>query len=104
MSTPSRREKLESMLADDPSDSFLRYALAMELQKESEHDRSLELLDGLMADSPPHLPAFFMAGQQLAALEQIEKAKSVLGRGIEEAQRQGDEHAQAEMTDFLGGL
>ena len=29
----SRREQIEAMLADDPTDQFLRYSLAMELQK-----------------------------------------------------------------------
>jgi len=38
---PSRREKIEAMLVDDPGDTFLRYSLAMELDKENEHDASL---------------------------------------------------------------
>ena len=33
----SRREKIEAMLADEPGDSFLRYSLAMELDKEAAH-------------------------------------------------------------------
>ena len=37
----SRREKIEAMLADDPGDTFLRYSLAMELDKEGSHDASL---------------------------------------------------------------
>ena len=34
----TRREKIEAMLADDPRDVFLRYSLAMELDKEGAHD------------------------------------------------------------------
>ena len=62
MNTGSRREKIEAMLVDDPKDNMLRYMLAMELEKAAEHDRSLELFAGLMAESPPHVPAFLMAG------------------------------------------
>jgi len=41
----SRREKIEAMLADDPSDTFLRYSLAMELDKENEHDATTETVE-----------------------------------------------------------
>jgi hypothetical protein len=34
----SRREKIEAMLAEEPQDVFLRYSLAMELDKEGDHD------------------------------------------------------------------
>src|SRR3989304_680551 len=62
----SRREKIELMLADDPGDVFLRYSLAMELDKEGDHDASLARFAELTRDDPPYVPAFFMAGQQLA--------------------------------------
>lgn len=92
------------MLAEEPNDSFLRYSLAMELAKEGQHDRSLQLLRGLMADQPPHVPSFFMAGQQLAGLGRVEEARAVLRAGIEEARSQGDSHAAAEMSEFLASL
>lgn len=101
---PTRREKLEAMLAVDPGDSFLRYGLAMELDKESAHDRSLELLVGLTKDSPAYVPAFFMAGQQLARLNRIDEARGVLRDGIDEARKQGNAHAAGEMAEFLAGL
>ena len=48
----SRREKIEAMLADDPTDTFLRYSLAMELDKEGEHEASLAQFAGLTHDDP----------------------------------------------------
>ena len=60
----TRREKIEQMLVDDPTDTFLRYSLAMELDKEGEHESSLEKFRELSADEPPYIPAFFMAAQQ----------------------------------------
>ncbi len=100
----SRREQIESMLADDPQDTFLRYSLAMELQKESRHDESLARLGELMREEPPHVPSFFMAAQQLAGLERIDEARGVLRDGIEQARQQGDSHAAGEMSEFLAGL
>jgi hypothetical protein len=101
---PTRREKLEAMLAADPTDSFLRYGLSQELDKEGLHDRSLELLAGLTRDEPPYVPAYFMAAQQLARLSRIDEARAVLRDGIEAARKQGNSHAAGEMSEFLAGL
>jgi hypothetical protein len=101
---PTRREHLEAMLAAEPQDQFLRYSLAMELEKEAQHERSLELLRGLAADAKPYVPAFFMAGQQLARLSRIDEAREVLDAGIAAARRQGNAHAEREMSEFRAGL
>lgn len=100
----SRREKIEAMLTDDPQDTFLRYSLAMELDKESRHDESLAKLDELTHDDPPYVPAFFMAGQQLARLQRIAEARTYLREGIEAARAQNDGHAAGEMSEFLASL
>tara|TARA_Y100000385_G_scaffold216826_1_gene225838 strand:+ start:75 stop:470 length:396 start_codon:yes stop_codon:yes gene_type:complete len=100
----NRREKIEAMLKDDPTDVFLRYSFAMELRSEGEHASSLAQLDELMNEQPACVPAFFMAGQQLVDLDRIDEARTTLRSGIEEARNQGDAHAAAEMSDFLTSL
>lgn len=92
------------MLAADPGDAFLRYGLSQELDKEGLHDRSLELLAGLTRDAVPYVPAFFMAGQQLARLNRIDEARSILRDGIEAARRVNNGHAAGEMAEFLTSL
>src|SRR6266566_3613160 len=100
----SRREKLEALLADDPTDVFLCYGLALELEKEGDHERSLGRLAELQSRSPPYVPAFFMAAQQLVRLRRIDEARATLRDGIEQARTQGDTHAAGEMSEFLAGL
>ena len=92
------------MLGEQPNDPFLRYGLAMEFDKEQRHEESLTLLRGLAADSPPYVPAFFMAGQQLTRLGRVNEARAVLRDGIEEARRQNNSHAAGEMSEFLASL
>ena len=70
--TPTRRQKIEAMLVDDPADQFLRYSLALELEKEAQHDASLNHLSSLQRDAKPYVPAFFMAAQQLTRLNRLE--------------------------------
>lgn len=100
----SRREKIEAMLAEDPNDIFLRYSLAMELDKEGRNDDSLSHLVELTREDPAYIPAFFMAGQQLARLGRVNDAREVLREGIQEARQQGDAHAAGEMSEFLASL
>ena len=100
----SRREKIEAMLADQPDDTFLRYSLAMEFDKEGDHAQSLQRLRELTADEPPYVPAFFMAGQQLARLDRNDEAREILRAGIEAARAQNDTHAAGEMSEFLASL
>jgi hypothetical protein len=100
----SRREKIEAMLGDDPGDTFLRYSLAMELDKEGDHDASIAKFMELTRDNPPYVPAFFMAGQQLARLSRNDEARAVLRDGIAAARDQGDDHAVGEMSEFLATL
>jgi hypothetical protein len=102
--TMSRREKIEAMLAEDPSDTFLRYSLAMELDKEGDHDASLAKFSELTGDNPPYVPAFFMSAQQLVRISRPDDAKSILQTGIEAANTQGDHHAACEMSEFLASL
>ena len=100
----NRRQKIEAMLVDDPQDTFLRYSLAMELRSEGDHQRSLSMLGDLIQESPPCIPAFFMAAQQLVDLDRIEEARDFLRRGIDQARSQGDSHAAAEMSELLSSL
>lgn len=100
----TRREKIEAMLVDEPTDTFLRYSLAMELDKEGQNDASLDRLAELSRDNPPYVPAFFMAGQQLVRLGRVNEARAILRVGIESARIQGDAHAAGEMSEFLASL
>jgi hypothetical protein len=76
----------------------------MELEKVGEHDESLSRLRELAGETPPYVPAFFMAGQQLTRLGRIEEARTVLREGIEAARAQNNDHAAGEMAEFLADL
>lgn len=100
----TRREKIETMLAGDPDDTFLRYSLAMELDKEGDHEASLAKFAELTRDDSPYVPAFFMAAQQLARLGRVDEARPILQTGIAAATAQHDSHAAHEMNEFLASL
>jgi len=99
----SRMEQIESLLADDPSDPFLRYGLAMEYVSAGDEVTAADHLVHL-ADESRYVPAFLQAGQVLARLNRVEEACDLLRRGIAAARQQGDAHAEGEMASLLASL
>ena len=104
MNEPTRRQKIETMLASEPKDLFLRYALALEMAKEGETEQAVEKLGELQRETPPYIPAYFRAGQILADADEIDRAREALRAGVEEARVQGDYHAAGEMSELLADL
>src|SRR5262245_46836047 len=104
MPPSSRRQKFEALLVNEPGDQFLRYAIAMELEKEGEHEQRLGAFRSLMQDQVPDVPSFLMASQSLTRLGRIEEARAVLREGIEKARQQGNSHAAGEMGELLASL
>jgi len=102
--SPTRREKIEALLRDDPADAFLRYSLALEMESAGEWQACLEILETLGRGSPPYVPALQMAGQFLAARGLVEDARRALREGIEAARSQGNVHAAGEMSELLMSL
>lgn len=96
----SRRLKLEEMLATEPNDPFLHYALALEEVKE-DPQIGLRRLANMNEQFPDHVSAYFRRGQILADAGDMTAATQVLNAGIQVARRIGDDHAVAEMQGLL---
>lgn len=101
---PSRREKLEEMLAAEPNDSFLHYALANEYENEGRFEESLDYFARLRGGPSPHIPSFLRSAQVLVRLQRIDEARAVLREGIDLARAAGASHPAAEMGELLVSL
>ncbi len=101
---PTRRERIEALLQDDPHDVFLNYSLAMEYCSEGQTDEGIKRLLALAHAPQPYVPACFMAAQRLVDQDEVNQARTVLRHGIEAARAQNDHHAAAEMADYLAML
>lgn len=95
--------QIESLLADDPGDSFLRYGLAMEHVSAGDDSAAADMLTGLATDAA-YVPAFLQAGQVLSRLNRFDEACAILRQGIAAAKQQGDSHAEGEMAGLLSSL
>lgn len=101
-----RMDQIESLLADDPNDAFLRYGLAMEYCSLGDDSTAVGHLRELLALDPvkPYIPAYLMCAQALTRLGKEGEAADVLKQGIAAATRVGTPdalHARGEMEGLL---
>jgi len=95
---------LTEVLAQNPTDAFARYGLAMEYSNSGEVERALQEFGRLLATHPDYTAGYFMAAQTLAKAERTEEARKMLVDGIASAKKTGNGHAQSEMEGMLTEL
>ena len=95
---------LNEILAQNPTDAFARYGLAMEHASRGEFEAALAEFDLLLTQHPDYTAGYFMAAQTLAKAGRSDGAKSRLTEGIASARRTGNQHAQNEMQTMLDEL
>jgi thioredoxin-like negative regulator of GroEL len=100
----SRIETLESFVAEDPGDSFSRYALALELVKASrDEDAALHFKEVIARDST-YVAAYYQLGGLLAKSGQTEEARGIYRRGLDAATAAGDQRTRSEIQEALDAL
>lgn len=96
---------LEQSLAEDPTDTFLRYGLAVQCLREGDVEEGRARLLALISDHPRgQVAAYQQLGQSYAESGEVEAATAILRAGIDRARDAADEHAAAEMEQLLGSL
>ena len=94
----------KEILAQNPSDAFTRYGLAMAYASENDFGASLAEFDRLLAEHPDYTAGYFMAAQTLVKAGKGEPAKTRLREGIASARNTRNQHAQNEMQQLLDEL
>src|ERR1700730_7910985 len=122
MTGKTRKQQIQDMLADDPSDPFLHYGLAMEHISDGADEEAVRCFQELFRVAPDYVPAYLQAGQALTRLRRPAEARAprparaspplgrpaeardAFSRGIAVARKQGDQHAAEEMQGFLAAM
>jgi predicted Zn-dependent protease len=101
----SRLDKLTKLLAADPGDAFVLYAMAQEHSAAGEGMKAVEYFDRCIAADPKHAYAFYHKAKALDGLGDRAGALAAIGRGLEAAKAGGDSKAAGELSalrDELG--
>jgi predicted Zn-dependent protease len=95
---------LNEILAQDPSNAFARYGLAMEFAGRGETATAIAEFDRLLHEHPDYTAGYHMAAQTLAASGEAKRAIGYLRLGLDCAQRTGNQHAFSEMESLLAEI
>ncbi len=93
----SRIDQIRQFLQDSPNDSFLRYALAQELQKQGDVVAAKEAYLWLTDNQPSYVATYYHLGKLLIAQGEKEAALAWFNLGIEHAKAAKELHALSEL-------
>ena len=93
----SRIDQIRQFLQDSPNDSFLRYALAQELQKQGDVEAAKEAYLWLTDNQPSYVATYYHLGKLLIAQGEKEAALAWFNLGIEHAKAAKEVHALSEL-------
>lgn len=92
---------LKHFLEKDPSDSFTRFALAMEYNKAGFKQEAEQTYLELIANDPNYVGTYYHLGMIYSLTGDKEKARRVFEDGIQVATQANDNHAASELRQAL---
>ena len=100
----NRIEILKGFLNENPSDSFSRYALALEYVKLEQNEDAVREFEMVRKNDPDYVATYFQLGQLYQKIGQTHDAEQTFRKGITVASKIGDEHTRSELEAALEGL
>ncbi len=97
----NRLEQLETFLKDQPTDEFLRYAIAQEHYKIGNLDTCQSMFETLVEESPEYSATYYHLGKLYEKKGQSEEAISTYKKGIEITMKNKENHALSELKSAL---
>ena len=97
----TRRETLEEFVAQEPDDSFSRYALALELDKEGRQQEAVPQLEEVIARDSSYVAAYYHLGRLLTQTGLPDQARDIYRRGLVAANAANDQRARSEIQQAL---
>lgn len=94
----SRIDQLKAFLAEDPGDSFIRYALAKEYETIGQMYQARDAYLALKADDPEYVGLYYHLGKLYEELDDLASALATYTEGIDVAKKATDFHALSELN------
>jgi tetratricopeptide (TPR) repeat protein len=98
---PTRLEQLKQMLEQEPNDEFLQYAIVMEYIAMDEIEKAVDGLQKILQNNPNYLAAYYQLGKCYEVQTEFDKARDIYNKGIEVAQKQGQQKTLNELREAL---
>jgi Tfp pilus assembly protein PilF len=104
MEQVERMQKIRDFLRENPDDSFLNHALALEHIKLGEDAAARPLFEKIVRIDPGYIGSYYHLGRIYEREEKFNQAKDIYARGIEEAKKVSDWLTVNELRSALDAL
>jgi len=94
-----RITRLMSMLEDDPNDSFVHFAIAMEYKSNDHIEKAIEKFEELRVKDSDYVGLYYHLGKCYEELDDDVKAMGIYNTGIKIAENLNDHHAKSELLN-----
>jgi Tfp pilus assembly protein PilF len=92
-----RIEKLKEFLADNPADSFVQHALALEYIKLGNDEEACVLFEDILEREPTYVGSYYHLAKLHERNGRIEQAIRIYETGMQQCTNAGDSHAFNEL-------
>ena len=93
----NRIEKLKDFLKQDPRDSFVQHALALEYVKAGDDSQAQQLFEEILTREPGYIGSYYHLAKLLERKGDAESATKWYEKGMEQARDAGENHAYNEL-------
>ena len=100
----SRIDKIIDFLNQQPKDSFLRHALALEYIKIGEDIKARDLFIAILTDAPDYVGSYYHLAKCLEKLQETALAIEWYEKGMAAAKLAKDNHAYSELQSAYEDL
>jgi predicted Zn-dependent protease len=100
----TRLEELKKYLLDDPKDTFLRYAMAMELFRLNFAKEALKEFKSLTEEEPDYLATYYQYGKLLEETGDLKSAIEIYTLGLKVAENQNNTRTFKELKQARESL
>jgi Tfp pilus assembly protein PilF len=93
--------RLAKNIQKDPSDTFSKFALALELLKDDGVEKAQVLFEAILKQDPDYLGVYYHLGKLYHRREMYNLAKEMFTDGVRVAEKKNDSRTKSELSEAL---
>ena len=93
----SRIDQIQDLLKENPADSFLQHALALEYVKIGDDNTAKNVFEKLLSANPDYVGSYYHLAKLFERTGMEDEAIKVYEQGMDVAKQLGDQHAYSEL-------
>lgn len=97
----SKISQLAKNIQQDPSDTFSKFALALELLKDDQVEKAQLLFEAILKQDPGYLGVYYHLGKLYQRREMYSLAEEMFTKGIDLAENKNESRTKSELSEAL---